>query len=95
MSHSVDLDLLDSVIARMKNFEAFFADQIKAFDTAISTLQHGWEGDAAIAQADAHRRLMAAAGDIRDGVEDMRLAAEAAHSNYTAAIEANVAMWRS
>ena len=38
---------------------------------------------------------MAAAKEIRDGVEDMRLAAQAAHSNYTEAIAANVAMWRS
>jgi WXG100 family type VII secretion target len=95
MSHSVDLELLDSVVARMKNFEGFLEDQITAFDTAIKTLQHGWEGDAAIAQADAHRRLMDAAADIRDGVGDMRRAAAAAHANYTAAIEANVAMWRS
>ncbi|WP_039829333.1 WXG100 family type VII secretion target [Nocardia testacea] len=95
MSHSVDLELLDSVIARMRNFEGFFEDQIRAFDTAIGTLQQGWEGDAAVAQADARRRLMAAAADIRDGVGDMRRAAEAAHTNYTAAIEANVAMWRS
>lgn len=95
MSHSVDLDLLDSVIARMKGFEEFFVDRITAFDTAIRGLQSGWEGDAATAQAEAHRRLMAAAQDIRDGVGDMRRAAEAAHTNYTQAIAANVEMWRS
>ncbi|MEV3965484.1 hypothetical protein AB0M34_32165 [Nocardia sp. NPDC050193] len=30
-----------------------------------------------------------------DGVGDMRPAAQAAHTNYAAAIDANVAMWRS
>ncbi|KQY36831.1 WXG100 family type VII secretion target [Nocardia fluminea] len=95
MSHSVNLALLDSVIARMGGFEGFFDEQIEAFDIAISKLQTGWDGDAATAQATAHRRLMAAAKEIRDGVEDMRLAAQAAHSNYTEAIAANVAMWRS
>ncbi|MBF6189033.1 WXG100 family type VII secretion target [Nocardia farcinica] len=95
MSHSVDLDLLDSVIARMKGFEEFFAEQITAFDTAISQLQTRWEGSAAAAQAEAHRRLMDAAREIGDGVADMRAAAEAAHTNYTQAIAANVAMWRS
>lgn len=95
MAHSVDLELLDSVVARIRNFERFFEDQIAAFDTAITTLQTGWDGDAANAQADAHRRLMDAAADIRDGVGDMWRAAQAAHTNYTAAIEANVAMWRS
>lgn len=95
MSHSVDLELLDSIVARLKGFEGFFEDQITAFDTAISRLQTGWEGEAASAQQVAHQRLMVAAREIRDGIEDMRLAARAAHSNYTQAIAANVAMWRS
>ncbi|MBC7304439.1 MAG: WXG100 family type VII secretion target [Nocardia sp.] len=95
MSHSVNLEQLDSVIARMQGFEGFFDDQIEAFDTAISKLQSGWEGDAATAQETAHRRLVAAATEIREGVETMRRAAQAAHSNYTEAIAANVAMWRS
>ncbi|TQM26215.1 WXG100 family type VII secretion target [Nocardia bhagyanarayanae] len=95
MSHRVDLALLDSIVARMKGFEGFFDEQIAAFDTAIGKLQTGWEGDAASAQQAAHSRLMAAAKEIRDGIEDMRLAAQAAHSNYTQAIAANVAMWRS
>ncbi|MFE7724002.1 WXG100 family type VII secretion target [Nocardia rhizosphaerihabitans] len=95
MSHSVDLDLLDSIVARLQGFEGFFDDQITAFDSAVSKLQTGWEGDAAAAQQMSHDRVMAAARDIRDGLEDMRLAAQAAHSNYTEAIAANVAMWRS
>lgn len=95
MSHSVNLTQLDSVITRMQAFEGFFDDQITAFDTAIGKLQTGWDGEAAAAQETAHRRLMAAAKEIREGVETMRLAAQAAHSNYTEAIAANVAMWRS
>lgn len=95
MSHSVNLDQLDSVISRMRGFEGFFDDQIEAFDAAISKLQTGWDGDAATAQEAAHRRLMAAAAEIREGVEAIRTAAQAAHSNYTQAIAANVAMWRS
>ena len=94
MSHSVDLEQLDLIVARMPGFGGFFDEQITAFDTAISKLQTGWEGDAATAQQAAHSRLMAAAKEIRDGIEDMRQAAQAAHSNYTEAIAANVAMWR-
>ncbi|MGW6727611.1 WXG100 family type VII secretion target [Nocardia sp. NPDC055029] len=91
----MNLAQLDSVIARMQGFEGFFDDQIEAFDTAISKLQTGWEGEAAASQEAAHTRLMAAAKEIREGVEMMRRAAQAAHSNYTQAIAANVAMWRS
>ncbi|WP_067839716.1 WXG100 family type VII secretion target [Nocardia lijiangensis] len=95
MSHSVDLDLLDSVIGRMKGFEGFFDEQIAAFDSAIGKLQGVWEGEAATAQQQSHQRLMAAAKDIRDGIADMRAAAQAAHGNYSAAIAANLEMWRS
>ncbi|WP_327095860.1 WXG100 family type VII secretion target [Nocardia vinacea] len=94
MRHSVDLEVLDSVIARMKGFEGFFNDQITAFDSAISKLQGVWEGNAAAAQQESHSRLMAAAEEIRQGVEDMRYAAEAAHQRYSAAVAANVEMWR-
>ncbi|AFT98221.1 WXG100 family type VII secretion target [Nocardia brasiliensis] len=94
MRHSVDLTLLDSVIARIKGFEGFFDEQIKAFDAAVTKMHGVWEGDAAIAQQDSHRRLMAAAKDIHDGVGDMRRAAVAAHANYSAAVQANVDMWQ-
>ncbi|MGW4369546.1 WXG100 family type VII secretion target [Nocardia takedensis] len=94
MSHKVDLDLLDSVIARMTAFEGFFDDQITAFDTAIAKLQGVWDGEAATAQQQSHQRLMAAAADIRDGIHDMRTAARAAHTNYSNAVAANLEMWR-
>ncbi len=94
MRHSVNLELLDSVIARMKGFEGFFDEQITAFDSAVAKLQGVWEGEAATAQQEAHQRMMDAAKDIHDGIQDMRRAAQAAHGRYSAAIAANLEMWR-
>ncbi|MEV0296070.1 WXG100 family type VII secretion target [Nocardia sp. NPDC050710] len=95
MRHSVDLDQLDAVVGRLKGFEGFLDEQINALDQAVTNLQTNWDGDAASAQAAAHAKLMEAAKEIHEGMSDMREAAAAAHGRYTAAIAANVAMWRS
>lgn len=95
MRHAVDLELLDSVVARLKGFEGFLDDQVTALDRAVGRLQGTWDGDAATAQSAAHTRLMNAAREIHDGIRDIREAAAAAHGRYSAAIAANVEMWRS
>ncbi|MEU0544937.1 WXG100 family type VII secretion target [Nocardia sp. NPDC005978] len=94
MRHRVDLAQLDSFVTRVDGFGTFLEAQITELDRAVTTLQSGWEGSAADAQATAHAGLMTAAQEIRDGLKDIHSAAQAAHTRYTQAIAANVAMWR-
>ncbi|MGV9674778.1 WXG100 family type VII secretion target [Nocardia sp. NPDC003482] len=92
--HTIDLELLDSIIARLKGFEGYFDDQLTALDDSVKKLAGVWKGDGATAQRETHDRLMASAREIHEGIKDMRRAAETAHANYSGAIEANLRMWR-
>ncbi|MGV9409711.1 WXG100 family type VII secretion target [Nocardia sp. NPDC003693] len=94
MRHRVDLAQLDDFVGRVAKFGAFLSDQITELDSAVTSLQTGWEGKAADAQATAHAGLMKAAAEIRDGLQDIHDAAQAAHTRYTEAMTTNVQMWR-
>ena len=64
-------------------------------ESQMRALHDEWEGLAAQAHAEAHAQWTAGMVAMRQAMSDLRAAARAAHGNYTAAGDANVAMWRS
>ncbi len=92
--YKVDLAELDAVIASLDAFAKTFATQLGELDTAISALQADWLGEAATAQAVAHRKIAAGASEMHSGLTGLHAVARHAHASYTAAIQANVATWK-
>jgi len=54
-----------------------------------------WEGLAAEAQAEAHKTWEEGMHGMRAALAELRTSARTAHTNYTAAADANAAMWES
>lgn len=92
-AYAVDLEELDSVLADLRGCDAdleAFAAQVEAL---VRQLHDGWAGDAAAAQLVAQQAWDRGFAELREALRRMRAAGRAAHGNYTAAVEANVAMW--
>ncbi|MFC3962579.1 WXG100 family type VII secretion target [Nocardia jiangsuensis] len=75
---SVDLEELDNIVTRVSALATFIADNLDEVDDRIATLTGtGWEGVAAAAYFDAHRRWSAGAREFVTGLRDMSDAARA------------------
>jgi WXG100 family type VII secretion target len=93
-AYAVDLDRLDAAVALLAARTAVVDDALDTLDAQVAALHVVWSGAAAAAQDDAHRAWLAGARDMRDGLAAMQAAAATAHANYSAAVAANLAMWR-
>jgi uncharacterized protein YukE len=62
-------------------------------DARLQALHGTWSGTAAAAQADAHAHWRAGADEVHEALVALRTIASGAHANYTAAVQANRAMW--
>lgn len=92
-AYAVDLEALDVVLADMRACDAdleAFAAQVEAH---VRRLHEGWAGEAAAAQLVAQRSWEDGFAQLREALRQMRAAGRTAHANYSAAVEANVAMW--
>lgn len=89
----VDLARLGELVDRMQRFEAQLNDVRTQLDARIRGLDVTWTGAAAVAQAGAHARWDAAAGDVHAASGTLRRVAATAHANYAAAVLANRRMW--
>ena len=92
--YTVDLEELDHIVGQIGKFDAYVERQLVDLDARIARMHQVWTGDAADVQRAAHREWMAAAADMRRGLQDLRTAAATAHRNYSAAIAANQRMWQ-
>lgn len=90
---SVDLERLDSVVARMGAFDTALDAHLEKLNARIGRLHTTWTGETAQAQHEAHEEWMRAARSMRQAQATLRGIAETAHSNYQAAVAANVRMW--
>ena len=89
----VDLGELDDVIAEMSKFDQDAESLCAHVDQLVARLHVTWAGDAAEAQRVAHERWKRGAEEMRSAVTDLRKVGKTAHSNYSAAVKANVGMW--
>lgn len=91
---SVDLDHLDSIVARLSALAGFVGEHLDEIDDRVATLNgSGWEGVAAQAYAEAHTQWSTGAREFVEGVRDMSDAAKAAHTHYTRAGDTNTRMF--
>ncbi|MFC6011116.1 WXG100 family type VII secretion target [Nocardia lasii] len=93
-SFQVDLEHLDIVTARIAGLVGFVEDSLAGLDARIAAAHQTWTGEAAVAHAATHKEWMTAAGEVREGVEEMRAAAAAAHGHYNEAVATNLQILR-
>ena len=92
---AVDLADLDAVIADVQATENALEALTDDLEKQVAALQAVWEGLAAEAQAEAHRTWEEGMRGMRAALAELRASARTAHTNYTAAPDANVTMWES
>ncbi|MCA2206184.1 WXG100 family type VII secretion target [Nocardia rosealba] len=85
----VDLDELDQLVTRVSGFTGFLNESLDGLKQRIAAVQQTWHGQAADAQDAAFREWHLGATEVVEGIDAMRAAVRAAHTRYTAAIEAN------
>jgi WXG100 family type VII secretion target len=91
--YAVDLQLLDTTTTDVARFLARLSDLVDDVENDVArACSNSWSGEAASAFAAHQRRWDAAMTRARGELEEMRLAAARAHSNYSAAREANLSM---
>jgi WXG100 family type VII secretion target len=93
--YAVDLDLLAATIEALGRCEETCDEALDDVRDDVARLHLTWSGRAADAQAAAQRGWEAGFAQMREGLAAMRAAAATADGNYRAAVEANLAMWRS
>ena len=90
----VDLDQLADVVALLAGQHSALEALAARLASELSRLHESWEGSAAAGHLDAQARWDQGFAAMRDALAGMRSAADTARGNYTAAAEANRAMWR-
>lgn len=90
---TVDLDLLAELIDRMSRTAAQLTVAEEDVDARMRRLHATWQGQAAGLHAEAHRRWVAGARQMREALQDLRAVARTADANYTSAVRANARMW--
>jgi WXG100 family type VII secretion target len=91
--YTVNLDALLAFADRLAKFNVRVEEIATAVDQHIAELHTTWIGEGATAHLDYHEKWMAAAKEMREGLDDLRTNAHVAQRNYTEVIATNTAMW--
>ncbi|WP_157103829.1 WXG100 family type VII secretion target [Nocardia harenae] len=91
-SFRVDLNELDAATARVAGFIGFLSDSLAGLEQRMGALQQNWQGQTAVAQAQAFEQWRTGATDVVEGIDAMRQASIDAHGRYSSAVEANLRM---
>lgn len=94
LRYRVDLDELARVIDSLESFGTTLDAKLAELDRVNAELHVTWEGEAAVAQAEAHRKLAHGAAEVHRGLLAMHAAASRAHASYHAAAVANQQTWK-
>jgi WXG100 family type VII secretion target len=94
LHYKVDLDELARVIESLEAFGATIDAKLAELDRVNAELHLTWEGESAVAQTEAHRKLTRGAAEVHRGLLAMHAAAERAHTSYHAAAVANQQTWK-
>ncbi len=92
--YAVNLEELDHVVGRAGTLTQQVDTWLRDLDAMLSRLQERWSGEAATAQLEAHKQWAHGAQQMRDALDELRLSAQAAHTNYSSALSANREMWQ-
>jgi WXG100 family type VII secretion target len=91
--YTVNVDALLAFADGLAKFNVRVEEIATAIDQHIAELHTTWIGDGATAHLDYHEKWMAAAKQMREGLDELRNNAHVAHRNYTEVIATNTAMW--
>jgi WXG100 family type VII secretion target len=91
--YTVELEALLALVDRLGEFNVRAEQIATAVDRYIAELHTTWRGDGANAHENYHTMWMSAMDRMREGLDDLRNAARAAHRNYTEVARLNTAMW--
>jgi WXG100 family type VII secretion target len=94
LGYGVDLGRLDAVTEDLRRTQVEMEHRLSGLDDLVAGLQDVWRGQAADAQRQAHAVWSKEARDMHTALVQLQDAARLAHGNYTAAVEANLAMWK-
>lgn len=92
--YKVDLDELQRVIGSLDAFGTELDAQLKELDKVNGELHVTWEGEAATANVEAHRKLTQGAREVHQALVAMHDVARKAHAHYDAAAQANLQTWK-
>lgn len=92
-AYSVDVDELRAVIAEMSSCERALVDLSGDVEAETLRLHALWTGHARDAHACSHGQWRDEFCDMSQHLDTLRGLADVASGNYTAAVEANAAMW--
>ena len=91
--YTVDVDELDSVVVAMTTCQRVLAALAADVEGETRGLHETWAGLASEAHSGAYSRWRGDFAEMTAALHGIRALAELARANYTAAVEANVAMW--
>lgn len=91
--YTVDLDALLNFADRLAKFNERADEITAAVDQGVAELQATWLGQAATAHLEYHDKWLAAAQEMRDGLDRLRANARVAQHNYAGVAQHNTAMW--
>lgn len=89
----VDLDQLDTTIIDLQQYSTQLDRELAAIDQHVARLQGCWSGQAAAAQAEAHRMWSTGARNLHHSVGVMHQAAATSHANYHGSAGTNQKVW--
>lgn len=92
-AYDVDVDELAAVIAAMDSCGRELADLAADVESAQAAMHSDWEGLASVAHAGSHSSWRASFVEMASALTRLRSVGDTARSNYSAAVEANLAMW--
>lgn len=93
-AHRVDLEQLQEVITELQSFSNAVDEAVGQVDARVNSLHATWSGAAAAEHRAAHARWAQGAREVHEALVVLHAIGTGAHANYTAAVEANMRMWR-
>lgn len=91
---AVNLSELENAVQELRKLTEAVDDKLAELSHRNDALHLDWTGHAAVAHREARELWAKAATDMAAGLEGMHESAAYAHSIYTAAVTANVEMFR-
>ena len=92
-AYDVDVDELLAVIAAMDSCGRDLADLAVDVESAHAVLHSVWAGLASDAHTTSHASWRSSFADMSGALAGLRSVGDTARANYSAAVEANLAMW--
>jgi WXG100 family type VII secretion target len=92
-AYDVDVDELATVIAAMDSCSRELADLAAEVESAQASMHSEWTGLASDAHTTSHASWRSSFAEMENALAGLRSVGDTARSNYSSAVEANLAMW--